>query len=241
MKKDKFVYSWHFLIVCTLVFILGLGIGEMREMYASGSRIDALKAYKKMLSKQTIAISGQNFNSKNIYFSLGYLDSDNVPEISLMVDGMAPYAIYTYYNKKVCLVAKMNGLWPYYGFQKTGVFFKSIYSDGFSPGSIFYRYSRGKSYKLFRYKRVYERWPDDGKGDYSYKYAFYDANDNPIGFSKFASLYKKYTKEQFPSIFGATKARVEVFRTAYNKLRGNTTFPNRFYRNTKQNRVRYLR
>ncbi len=241
MRKSKYAFCWRFVMLFTAIVIIGFELGRMREVYASDNRKDALKAYKQMLSAKTIVLSGQTFKAKNIYFNLGYLDNNDVPEMLLAIDKMAPYAIYTYYNGKIYLVAKKNGLWPFSALYKTGVYFTSIYSDGFSPGSVFYIYNKGKSRKLFRYKRVYENWPDDGEGDYYYKYAFYDSNDKRISFSEFSSLFEKYTKQQFPSIFGETKAKAQAFRAAYEKQVGKSAFSYRYHRNTKKNREKYLR
>ena len=144
-------------LLLALVMVLAL-IPPVKSEAAS-TKSKALSAYKKLLSKSTVAVIPKGkkvcdrndnyvtYNSSkrsNVKFTIAYIDNDNVPEL-ILYDYKYGYGVWRYKSGKVQCV-----LWgdtydvPYGYYKKKGIYVETAYSEGTPYTRCYSQYKNGK-------------------------------------------------------------------------------------------------
>lgn len=169
----------------------------------AASKKKALKAYKKLLSKNTIMIAPKNATiwpeikykgtkKKNARFSLAYLDSDKVPEL-FVYDPSAGYAVFRY-KKGKAVRAGYELYWtvPKGYYYKTGIYRTSGDVEGYIFYDRYNRYSSGKFTQIIEHNYC-EDYDDDDNRIIEHEYRSYPGA-REITKGRFDALLKNYTK-----------------------------------------------
>lgn len=188
-KYWKIIIHCLFVCICLVSFLYTQGT----DVQAASKKSQAVKAYKKFLSKSSIKWNDhKSIPAGKCQFALVYIDKDSVPE--LFVDGSSAgaqayghldgaYKLYTFRNGKVKKVCDIVDMFSYY--KKTGIFCTGTMLHG---EYISYRKLSGASEHLkLRTERIYS-------------ITYYDAKDNKLTKAQFNSRLKKLVGKKQKSI-----------------------------------------
>lgn len=200
----------------TVLFLCLLtAVAAPANVQAASQKAKAMKAYKNMLSKQTIQW-GENKNytvpAKNCVFATAYIDKDSVPELIVQNNIDIPHwsdctVMYRYRNGKIQVVKNISAVHRFFYYKKKGVFVGNDLSAGIDR-SVYYQLAKGRvSAKQTINKNV------GGTGG---KWTKYYLGNRQVAKSQFNKSLKKIT--------GARKRTEAKFR-----------------KNTAGNRKRYLK
>ncbi|MBE6005811.1 MAG: hypothetical protein E7238_01385 [Sarcina sp.] len=155
--------SLHFIHLLLAFAIATALIPAVRGEASSGSK--ALQYYRTMLSQKTIkvlpwgkTVTAANdktakywfSQSKNIKFSVAYINNDNTPDL-ILYDPFYGYGIWTYKSGKVkCLFWEDTQSEPIGYFKKKSIFRDNRYEDGTVFDRNYYKLESGRS-RLIQY------------------------------------------------------------------------------------------
>ena len=214
MKKRSILFMLMMLFACSLMVI------PSGKTYAASAKSKAIKAYKKKLSKSTVAvfpkglkvydefweppISYKSTKSSQVTFALAYITKDNVPEL-IIKDPKYGYASFTYKKGKVKRLQHWDNYdFPHGYYKKKGIFMNYASSEGTPHTDMYYKVTGSKAELVMD--------------------VFFDGND-PLE-------YKVNKKEVSASQF--KKARKSyVGKTKLTKIK--------MRKNTKANRKKYMK
>lgn len=174
------------LIMCLLFG--SLMIIEHDSVQAAGNSKEkkAIEAYQKYLGNDYIKWNNTEHASKDFEFSLVDINKDDIPELVLKCNTAAHYegseAVYSYYKKKVKLVARSDKVKSYYPKRKSGIV--ELYYYGMGDAVSYYKISKGGKAKLVA--------SADSFND-PMQNAFYSWDNKKVTASEFESLLKKLT------------------------------------------------
>ena len=205
-------------LMCVLV------MAPSQNVQAASNKTKALKAYRSMMAKKELKIDDwTTYQTKNCRFAIAYIDNNSIPELIVYnnkdvshIQGFG--ALYTYRKGKVQLVSTLtldtrSRLGYYY---KTGWFMDNTTYQGYGTDTI-QKLAAGK----LKTDTVY------------YRSVEYNGSKYVItGYSMMANgSYQSYDATTF------NRSLMENTRDKNNKK--FRTF--KFYKNTKKNRLKYLR
>lgn len=181
--RDNYKTHIRQVIGFLLAFAMVLALVPPVQGEAASTKSKALSAYKKLLSKSTVAVlpkgkkvmdrnddyvTYKSSKRSNVKFAIAYIDNDNVPEL-ILEDDYYGYGVWRYKSGKVQCVQWGDTYDEPYGYYKK----KSIYVDtGYTEGTPFYRhyysYKNGKMTKKLYWFVWYEDSddPDDSTPEY---------------------------------------------------------------------------
>lgn len=186
----------HYLLILTIVIAMIPAVpGE-----AASQKSKALSCYKKLLEKKTVYVipkgvqerydlyySRKYKGSKNteVKFSIGYINSDNIPDLILYHD--AHYGVWTYKNgKMICLLYDADMAEPTGFYRKKSVFVDYMYDSSSFYYRGYYRKSNGKLRQFLEIRGSYE---DDNK---YYKTTKKQDSGKKISKAQFNKTLKQY-------------------------------------------------
>ncbi len=214
MEKEKNVMRSiiNKVLIACMVLVLATGInvvvtGQDDQVQAAGKKKDALKAYKKMLSKSQIEWDKKSeMHLSSAYkFIIKDIDGNKVPELILNCDAATATEgyerIYTYSNGAVkeLLVASYGyfRIYPKKHVVTIGMARSGTYFDGW------YKISKGKV-KLVAYREGKDSFTN---GNYKIFYYEYEVNGKKATKKKYTKTIKKLkTKEMKKNYIDNTKA-----------------------------------
>ena len=132
--------------------------------YAASAKVKAIKAYRKKLSKSSIAVfpkgtklydefweppvSYTSTKSSQVTFATAYITKDNVPEL-IVRDPKYGYALFTYKKGKVKrLLYWDNYDYPYGYYKKKGIYLNYASSEGTPHTDVYYKVTTTKAEKV---------------------------------------------------------------------------------------------
>ncbi len=173
------------------MFLIAFMSTQRINAEAASKKSQAIKAYKKFLSKKTINWNNgkKKVQSSKCKFGLVYIDKDSVPELFVDASGAGTqhidgaYQLYTFRKGKVRLVCNITDMFSYY--KKTGIFLTGTMLHG---EYISYRKLTGASERLkLRTETVYST-------------QYFDAKNNKLTKAQFDLKLKKLVKKKKASI-----------------------------------------
>ena len=167
----------------------------------AASKKNALRAYKKLLSMNTIMIVPKNIQlypdgrykgtkREKAQFSLAYLDSDNIPEL-FIYDNYIGYALFRYAGGKVVRAnyaiayAKPGGYYP-----GTGIYRVDSDTEGYIFHDEYIRYHSGKHNIVLEHRHIHDYDEDENEVISDDYYTVYSES---ISKGRFDDLLAEYT------------------------------------------------
>ena len=187
----------HYLLILTIVITMIPAVpGE-----AASQKSKALSYYKKLLEKKTVYVipkgARESYNlyytrkykgSKNtkVNFSIGYINSDNIPDLILSHD--SHYGVWTYRKGKlICLLYDADMAEPTGFYRKKCLFVDYMYNSSSMYSRGYYRKSNGKLRQFLKIRGSYE----DGRNEY-YKTTKKRDSGKRISKAQFNKILKQY-------------------------------------------------
>lgn len=218
MKRNE-GKKWLLGILMCLMFVLVMVPSQNAQ--AASNKTKALKAYRSMLAKKTLKVNDwTTYQTKNCRFAIAYIDDNSVPELIVYNDKDVSHfqgfgALYTYHKGKVQLVSTLTldtrSRLGYY--KRTGWFMDNTTYQGYGTDTI-QKLAAGK----LKTNTVY------------YRSVEYNGSRYVItGFSMMANgSYQSYDATTFN-------------RSLTHNTKGEKFRKFKFYKNTKKNRLKYLK
>lgn len=218
MKRNVSKKWFLGILMCLMVVFVMV---PSQNAQAASNKTKALKAYRSMMAKKTLKVNDwTTYQTKNCRFAIAYIDNNSIPELIVYnnkdvshIQGFG--ALYTYRKGKVQLVSTLmldtRSRLGYY--YKTGWFMDNTTYQGYGTDT-FYKLFAGKLKTDMGYSRSVEY---NGR---KYVITGYGITAN--------GSYQSYDATTFN--------RSLTYNTGGKKFR---TF--KFYKNTKKNRLKYLR
>ena len=190
MKKRSILFMIMLLFACSLMVI------PSRKTYAASAKSKAIKAYKKKLSKSTVAvfpkglkvydefweppISYKSTKSSQVTFALAYITKDNVPEL-IIKDPKYGYALFTYKKGKVKRLQYCDNYdFPGGYYKKKGIYLGYASTEGSVGYDMYYKVTSSKVKRVMNVTFSDEESPR------------YEVNSKEVSASQFKKARKSY-------------------------------------------------
>ena len=187
---------------CLLILTMVIALIPAVPGEAASQRSKALSCYKKLLEKSTVYVIPKGVKESydlyytrkykgtkraEVQFSLGYINSDNIPDLVLTNDD-AHYGVWTYRNgKMICLTYCADMAEPTGYYRKKCLFVDYQYDSSSMYSRGYYRKSNGTLRQFLEIRASY----DDGSAKY-YKTTKRRDSGKRISKAQFNKSLKKY-------------------------------------------------